>query len=165
MKRLLPLLLCLLLLSGCAKTAGQNVYTHSVFTASLPETFEVVKDSPMVCFAPYGDPLMSSSITFYSTELNWYFEDFTEEEYRNALLSETGYDELTLESVDPLQIDGYSARRIACKVGIDQGTHDLILYAVSADQIYFFTLLNREGDRFIEAFDQMMQTVRFSKNA
>ena len=42
---------------------------------------------------------------------------------------------------------------------IDQGTHDLILYAISADQTYFFTLLNRDSDSFIDAFDAMMQSL------
>ena len=61
------------------------------------------------------------------------------------------------------KVDGYDSRRIVCKVQIDQGIHDLIIYAVNADQIYFFTLLNREGDSFVESFDQMMDSVRFIK--
>ena len=163
MKRLLPLLLCLLTAFGCAKSAGSNLYKNGFFTASLPDTFEPVRNSAIVCFAPNGDPLLSSSITFYSTELNWYFEDFTESEYRDALRTMTGYEELTLNSVDSVLVDGFHARRIACKVRIDQGIHDLIIYAVSADQTYFFTLLNRDADNYISAFDQMMKTVQFTK--
>lgn len=162
MKRFLSILFCMVLLAGCAQ-ANPDGYQNSVFSASLPDTFEPVKDAGIICFAPYGDPLLSSSITFYVTELNWYFDDFTEDEYAGALIELTGYQSLKLEQMSECKIDGYDARRISCKVQIDQGMHDLILYAISADQTYFFILLNREGDSFIKQFDEMMRTVRFVK--
>ena len=164
MKRFLPLILCLLLLIGCAGPS-KNAYRNARFSADLPDTFEPVSDVPIICFAPYGEALLSSSITFSSTELNWYFDDFTEQEYAEALTQLSGYDSLTLVSVEACRVDGYDARRIACKVSIDQGVHDLIVYAVSADQIYFFTLLNRDSDHFIEDFDAMMRSIRFTEGA
>ena len=163
MKRFLPLLLCILMLIGCRPVSAGNVYRHALFTVSLPDTFEPVKTEAIACFAPYGDPLLSSSITCYTTELNPYFDDFSIEEYADALRSSCGYASLELKSVDSVKIDGYAAKRIACKVGIDQGIHDLIVYAVNGDRTYFFTLLNREGDSFIEAFDSMMKSVQFTE--
>lgn len=164
MKRLLPFLLCLLLLFGCSGVP-ENAYHNANFTAELPESFEPVSDAPIVCFAPYGNALLSSSITFSSTELNWYFDRFTEEEYAEALQTMTGYDSLTVERVESCKVDGCDARRIACKVSIDQGVHDLIVYAVSADQIFFFTLLNRDTDHYVEAFDEMMRSLRFTEES
>lgn len=164
MKRLFPCLLCLLMLFGCVKTA-QNAYRGDFFTASLPEPFEPVGDASVICFAPYGDPLLSSSITVSSTELNWYFDSFTKEEYEEALDAFCGYETLTLDKFENTRVDGYDARRIVCQVSIDQGTHDLIIYAVSADRTYLFTLLNREGDDYVSAFDTMMSTVHITEGA
>lgn len=161
MKRILPLLLCLLLLAACAgQTTG--TYSNAYFSVSLPEHIEPVKNTSFTCFAPYGDPVLSSSITVSSTELNWYFDRFTAEEYGEALRSLCGYESLTVETMTVTSVDGYDARRIACKVVLEQGTHDLILYAVHADQTYFITLLNREGDSYIEAFDDMISTIHFT---
>lgn len=164
MKRLLPCLLGLLLLCGCAGPT-QNEYHNGFFSAALPEPFEPVADSPVVCFAPYGDPLLSSSITVSITELNWYFDSFTKEEYEESLKALCGYQALTVDRFEDARVDGFNARRIACKISIDQGTHDLILYAVSADRTYLFTLLNREGDDYIDAFDAMLSTVRFTEGS
>jgi hypothetical protein len=163
MKRALPLLLCIFLLFGCSAKQSGSIYEHSLFTVSLPETFKPVKTDSMICFAPYGDPLLSSSITYYTTELNPYFDDFTDREYEEALQKTCGYESLSLVSVVSCKVDGNDTKRIACKVQIDQGTHDLIVYAVDGDRTYFFTLLNREGDPYIEAFDTMMQTIQFVK--
>ena len=163
MKRLFPILICLLLLFACKPQPQGNVYHHSLFTASLPEHFEQVNDLPVLCFAPYGDPLHSSSITYYATELNPYFDDFSKEEYEQALRELCGYESLTLETVESCRVDGFSAKRIACKVAIDQGTHDLIVYAVNSYGTYFFTLLNRDGDSYIDAFDEMMKNIQFTR--
>ena len=162
MKRLLPCLLCLLLLCGCVKPA-QNTYRTNAFSVSLPEPFESVANVSVICFAPYGDPLLSSSITVMTTELNWYFDSFTKEEYEEALKVLCGYETLTVDRFENARVGGYDARRIVCKVSIDQGVHDLILYAVNADRTYLFTLLNREGDDYISAFDAMLSTVRFTE--
>ena len=162
MKRLIPFLLCVILLTGCVKTA-QNTYRGDFFSAALPETFEPVGNSSVLCFAPYGDPLLSSLITFSATEQNWYFDSFTEQEYEEALKQLCGYEALTVVGFDQCSVGGYDAHRIACKVSIDQGTHDLILYTVNADRTYLFTLLNREGDNYISAFDTMLSSVRFTE--
>ena len=164
MKRLLLCLLCLLLLSGCAQSI-KNTFQGDTFSASIPKPFEPVADSSVVCFAPYGDPLLSSLITVSATELNWYFDSFTEEEYAESLNTSCGYETLTVVRFENARVGGYDARRIACKVSIDQGTHDLIIYAVSADRTYFFTLLNREEDDYVSDFDVMMSTVRFTEDA
>ena len=164
MKRLLPLLLCALLLLGCS-AAVQNAYHCAAFTASLPEPFEPVRSSSVICFAPYGDPLLSSSITYSATELNWYYDTFTKEEYAQELKSLCGYESLTVEQINETRVDGYHARRIACKVQIDQGSHDLIIYAVNADRTCFFTLLNREGDDYMAAFDTMIYSIDLKETA
>jgi hypothetical protein len=163
MKRILPLLLCLLLVFACKPKAQDNVYHHAQFTVALPEHFEPVKDQPVLCFAPYGDPLRSSSITYYATELNPYFEDFSKSEYEQAMRELCGYESLTLETIESRRVDGFSAKRIACKVVIDQGTHDLIIYAINSYGTYFFTLLNRDGDSYIDAFDTMMKNIQFTR--
>ena len=162
MKRLVPLILCLFLLFGCSDTS-QEMYRHSAFNGLVPEPFEPVDHASTVCFAPYGDPLLSSSIIFFSTELNWYFDSFTEEEYADALQALCGYDSIAVKQIERCRIDGHDAVRIACKVQIDQGTHDLILYAINADKTYFFTLLNRDGDHFMQDFDAMMTTVKLTE--
>lgn len=161
MKRLLALLLIAILLLGCAKTGG-SAYRDAYFSATLPDGFERVENDSLVCFAPHGDALRSSSITFYVTELNWYFDSFTAQEYETALKEQCGYDALKLVDMQACRVDGNDARRIACTVELDQGVHDLILYAVSYDHVYFFTLLNREGDAYVEPFDAMMRTVRIT---
>ena len=157
MKRFLILLLCLFLLSGC-KAETDSAYQNASFSVVLPDNFRPAENTSVVCFAPYGDPLLSSSITFYTTELNWYFDSFTADEYADALTSLCGYDSLAVEAVTACRIDGYDARRIACKVQIDQGTHDLIIYAISADRCCFMILLNREGDSYVNDFDTMMNS-------
>lgn len=162
MKRLMPFLLCLFLLIGCAVSA-QNTYHHPAFTASLPASFEPVDTASIVCFAPHGNPQLSSSITFYATEQNWYFDSFSVEEYEDALQTICGYESLSVDQIKPCRVDGFEARRISCKVLLEQGTHDLILYAVNAGQTYFFTLLNRESDDYIAAFDAMMSTIQFTE--
>lgn len=159
MKRLWILLLAAVLLLGCGGKAG-NRYSSSVFDATLPDAFEPVGQAGITCFAPHGDPLLSSSITFYSTELNWYFDQFTESEYESALKELCGYESLNLRRIEHVKVDGYDAHRLDCSVQIDQGTHDLIIYAVNADHTYFFTLLNRDTDSFVGAFDEMMKTIR-----
>lgn len=161
MKRIfltLPLLLLLAVLPACVKPAG-NVYSSSAFDAVLPDSFERVKNVDIVCFAPYGDPLRSSSITFYETELNWYFDTFTEEEYESALQALSGYESLLLKELRSCTVDGFDAKRIACEVTMEQGTYDLIVYAIQGEQTYFFTLLNRDTDAYPELFDQMMKTL------
>lgn len=160
MKRFLPLLLCLLFAFGCGATANHN-FESNAFSAVIPEPFERVESAGILCFAPEGDPLLSSSITVYTTELNWYFDSFSEEEYADALSQLTGYDSLSVSEVRSCKVDGSDARRIACTAAIDQGIHDLILYVVSADEIYVFTLLNRDSDNYIASFDDMMKSVRF----
>ena len=162
MKRILSLLLCLLLLLGCNGAIG-TAYRNAAFTASLPAPFEPVDNVSIVCFAPYGNPLLSSSITFYTTELNWYFDTFSEDEYTEAVQTLCGYESLSVDQVETCRIDGFDARRIACTVQIDQGTHNLILYAVNADRTYFFTLLNRDCDDYVASFDEMMKTVHFTE--
>lgn len=164
MKRILPLLLCFLLLIGCTP-ASENRYVNESFSLDLPTPFEPVSNPSVICFAPYGDALLSSSVTVYATELNWYFDRFCEDDYAEALKTLCGYDDLTLVGIESRKIDGCNARRISCKVQIDQGEHDLILYAIEAERCYFFTLLNREGDSYIDSFDSMMQTVRFREGA
>lgn len=161
MKRLLPLLLCLLVLLGCAGGSGQN-FKNAMFSATIPEPFTRAENAGILCFAPQGDPLRSSSITVYTTELNWYFDEYSEKEYADALSQMTGFESLTVSGMRSCKVDGFDARRIACKVRIDQGTHDLILYVVSADEIYVFTLLNRDTDNYIDAFDSMMDSVSFT---
>ena len=157
MKRFLIIVCALVLLCSCR--AASNRFSSSVFDADLPETFRQVSDADILCFAPYGDPLRSSSITFYSTELNWYFDTWTESEYASALGELCGYDALSVNGLQSCRVDGYDARRIACKVLLDQSEHDLIIYAIHADHTYFFTLLNRESDSYIEPFDAMMKTI------
>ncbi len=159
MKRALVLLLAALLVFGCGVPAS-NRYVSDVFEADLPDSFERVPNADILCFAPYGDALRASSITVYTTELNWYFDSFDAAEYETALMELCGYESLTLNDVQSCRVDGNPAKRIACKVEIDQGTHDLILYAVSAERTYFFTLLNRDSDSFVAPFDQMMQSLR-----
>lgn len=162
MKRVFTLLTCLLLLFGCSG-APQHHYRNTAFTAALPERFEPVENAPVLCFAPFGDPLHASSITVSSTELNWYFDDFSDAEYRDALVSLCGYEDLAVREISSCRVDGYDAKRIACSITVDQGTHDLIIYAIGADRIWFFTLLNRQGDSYVDSFDSMMKTVRFSE--
>ena len=137
------------MLFGCTKNAS-NRYTSSVFDAVLPESFERVATADIICFAPYGDPLLSSSITFYETELNWYFDTFTEEEYESALQALSGYESLLLKELRSCTVDGFDAKRIACEVTMEQGTYDLIVYAIQGEQTYFFTLLNRDTDAYPE---------------
>ena len=156
-RRLLPLLLLLLLLIGCGAKSSA-LYESALFDAALPESFRPVSNSQIVCFAPYGDPLLSSSITFYATESNWYFDRFTDADYEQAL-RDAGYAIVSFDGVTASKIDGFDARRIACQTEIDQGQHMLIVYAVNADRTYFFTLLNRDGDAYVEPFDAMMKTV------
>ena len=55
--------------------------------------------------------------------------------------------------------------RLACKVAVDQGEHDLIIYAVQTDQTRFFTLLNRDTDSYVEPFDEMMKTIDLKETA
>lgn len=162
MKRLLSFLFCLLMLFGCA-CAKQDVYRHPDFTASLPEPFKPVDSVSMVCFAPYGDPLLSSSITYYVTEPNWYFDSFTKDDYEESLKTLCQYESLTVTDAHACRVDGFDAYRISCKVLLEQGTHDLILYAVNGGKTYFFTLFNREGDNYIEAFDAMMSTLHVTE--
>lgn len=161
MKRAAVLLLILLLLSGCA-SKGENTYSDACFSATLPDGFTRVTNTSILCFAPHGNPMRASSITFNATELNWYFDAFTADEYEAALKEQCGYESLTLIDVKDCRVDGNKAKRIACRVELDQGQHDLIVYAVSADRIYFFTLLNREGDPYTEPFDAMMNSLRFT---
>lgn len=162
MKRLLPFLLCLVLLFGCL-SASQNVYRHPDFMASLPESFAPVESASFVCFAPHGNPTFSSSITFSATEQNWYFDSFSKAEYEDALQTLCGYESLSVEQIDSCRVDGYDARRITCQVLLEQGMHTLVIYAVNAEQTYFFTLLNRESDDYIGAFDAMMSTLQFTE--
>ena len=162
MRRSLPLLLCLLLIFGCSGASRAN-YQNDMFSASLPEPFEPVDTASVVCFAPHGDPLLSSSITFYTTESNWYFDSFSLDEYADALQTLCEYESMTVEQIDKCHIDGYDAYRISCKVFIDRATHDLILYTVNADRTYIFTLLNRDGDTYIQAFDSMMSTLHLTE--
>ena len=165
MKRLLlPLLLAALLLFGCAGVSAER-YEHPLFEATLPIGFEPVRDANMLCFAPHGDPLHGSSITFYTTELNWYFDRFTDADYADRIAAETGYEHIVADSVRDCKVDGYDAKRIAYRVTVDQTEMDLIVYAVSADRICFFTLLNAGTDAYIPAFDEMMQTLKWKGKA
>ena len=164
MKRIIAVFITLIILIGCA-SVDTNVYQHALFDVVLPDGFERVLDAGVLCFAPHGDPLLSSSITFYMTELNWYFDRFTDTDYETALRDQCGYEDLTVESVQPCRIDGYEGRRVACKVAINQGVHDLIIYIIQADQCYIFTLLNRDTDTYVDAFDSMMKTIRWKGNA
>ncbi len=164
MQQLFAFLLCIAPLTGCAATAADR-YVCGLFEADLPESFEPVPGTPILCFAPMGDPVRSSSVTCYTTERNWYFDSFTQEEYETALRSLTGYETLSVNDIASCRVDGCNAKRIACSVGIDQGTHDLILYAIESDQTYIFTLLNRDTDSYIDAFDDMMRSLKLKGNS
>ncbi len=158
MKRFIVLLIILCLSVACIATR-ENRYTSNVFDADLPEHFTRVANTDIVCFAPYGNPLHSSSITYYETELNWYFDSFTSSEYENALRELCGFETLTFVDLQTCRVDSYDARRISCSVEIDQGIHSLIIYAIQGQKTYFFTLLNRDSDSYIDAFDEMMKTI------
>ena len=162
MKRILSLLLGLILLVsvGCVVPSGETVYEHPRFTATLPDSFKRVQDANIVAFAPLGDPVFSSSITFYTTELNWYFDSFSVEEYANLITEYTDYQNASFVSKTDLKIDGYHAHRAEYSVQVDQGRHQLILYAIQADMLYFFVLLNLDTDSYVKPFDQMMETIQ-----
>ena len=64
MKRAAVLLLILLLLSGCA-SAGGNTYSDACFSATLPDGFTRVTNASILCFAPHGNPMRASSITWF----------------------------------------------------------------------------------------------------
>ena len=163
MKRRLITILISLLMIGCA-ASSREFFQGSKFSAKLPEGFEPVNQCELLCFAPYGDPLLSSTITFYTTELNWYFDRFTESDYQKALSEQCGYEDLVVESVLDCKVDGCQAKRIECSVKLDQGAQTLVVYAVNTDQIYIFTLLNRDTDEYVDAFDNMMETIRLKGN-
>ena len=67
MKRLFSFLLILILFIGC-NPSQDNIFSTSAFSLYIPEPFEEVQNQSIICFAPYGDPLLSSSITISSTE-------------------------------------------------------------------------------------------------
>lgn len=157
--RVLILLVLSLVLLGCSQITDANLYEHPRFSASLPDGFKRIENANIVAFAPLGDPVLSSSITFYTTELNWYFDSFSDEEYANLIDSYTGYRDAAFVSKTDLRVDGHKAHRAEYTVKVDQGTHELILYAIEADMLYFFVLLNLDTDSYIEAFDQMMNTI------
>lgn len=164
MKRLIALFCILILFLGCASSSG-NRFVCTAFEADLPQGFRPVANANILCFAPLGDPLYSSSITYYTTELNWYFDSFTEQEYETALRDLCGYETLVLKEMRKTSVDGNDAMRLACKVAVDQGEHDLIIYAVQTDQTCFFTLLNRDTDSYVEPFDEMMKTIDLKETA
>lgn len=163
MKRICILLLivCLAFGSfGCHKQPkGETVYAHERFSAALPDGFVRCENANMVAFAPGGDPVRNSMITFYATDLNWYFDSYGEDEYAAALAQYAGFDTYELVSVTPCTVNGYNAQRVECSVYLDQGTHTLVLYALEADMLYLFTLLNRDTDDYVDDFDAMMSTI------
>lgn len=163
MKRIVVLFITILLISGCA-TISRNAYQNEFFSVELIDGFEPVSDTGILCFAPHGDPLLSSSISFYRTELNWYFDRFDQQDYQTALCELCGYETVDVVNMESCRINGYDARRIACKVSVEQGVHDLIIYVINAKETYIFTLLNRDSDTYIESFDTMMKSIRWKGN-
>lgn len=159
MKRIIILFITILFLTGCAST-GRNAYQNEFFSAEMIDGFEQVSDTGILCFAPHADPLLSSSVSFYRTELNWYFDRFDQQDYQEALSTLCGYESIDVVDMQTCRIGGYDARRIACKACIDQGVQDLIIYVIQANETYIFTLLNRDTDTYVEAFDTMMKSIR-----
>lgn len=159
MKRAVTLLLACFLLFGAGCQISDALYEHPIFACQLPDGFAPVPNANMVCFAPNGDPVNSSNITFYCTELNWYFDEFTDEEYENFLVEYSSYEDVRLVSRESVRIDGHKAHRVEYLVAIDGTPHSLVFYAVSSDMLLFFTLLNVGDDAYVQPFDEMMETI------
>lgn len=151
-------LACMLLLAfGCEMRSPS--YRHPNFSCQLPDGFQSVSNANMVCFAPNGDPVNSSNITFYCTELNWYFDEFSDEEYENLLRAYGSYEDVQFVSKESVRVDGHKAHRVEYRVSINGGLHSLVFYAVSSDMLLFFTLLNIGEDSYVQSFDKMMETI------
>ena len=153
-------LLLALLLAGCGSSLGGTAYSHARFSITLPEGWERTDDTNVLCFAPNGNPVRSSQLTVSLTQKNYYFSKLTAEEYATGILQNSQYEDLSLVSFEKTCVNGFDAHRVAFKVTLEQGEHDLILYAVDSYSCYFFSFLCREEDDLVSTVDAMMDSVR-----
>jgi len=161
MKRYLIISICLglalLNLLGCGKMEG-TAHEHPRFTITLPDEWERVDTDGAVCFAPYGEPTESSNIVFYVTEKSYYFSEFTQEDYAKYVKQFTGYDTLTDVTLTNARISGWRAHRVVFSTRLHGAPAQIVLYAIDADQTFFFILLDVDGST--EMFDAAMKSAK-----
>lgn len=157
MKRLLPIILCALMLLGCA--AMNNPAEHERFTIDLPEGWERVDNSGVVCYAKGGNPVRSSNITFYATDKNYYFDKFTLEDYAAHVNTYSQYEQISAVEMKEVKVDGWNAHRVVYSAVVDQADVTIVMYAIDADMTYMFTLLQMNGEAYTDAFDEAMKTI------
>ncbi|MCL2696235.1 MAG: hypothetical protein FWE69_07920 [Clostridiales bacterium] len=157
MKRYLILLLALICLTGCAAKDG-TTHEHPRFSITLPDDWDRVDTDGAVCFAPNGRPEKSDNIVFYVTEKNYYFSDFTREDYATQVKRNTGCTTLTNAELTHTRVDGWRAHRVTFDTKLSGKAASIVLYAVDADMTYFFILLDLGGQT--EMFDAAMRTVK-----
>ncbi|MDO4543675.1 MAG: hypothetical protein Q4C01_03895 [Clostridia bacterium] len=160
MKRTLAVVLILCLLSALGCSGNSEAYRHERFELVLPEGWERADEAGVVCFAKNGDPVRSSSIIFYATDKNYYFDTFDGSDYSGYVNQLAEYELISLVDFSETTLDGWNAHRIVYSASIDMSPINIIMYAVDADMSYFFILFEMEGDNLAEKFDSAMEDVK-----
>lgn len=157
MKRYVLLILCLMLFLGCS--SSKDAFNHERFSLVLPEGWERCDEPGVVCFALDGSAVHASNITFYATDKNYYFDRFSQNDYSEYLNAYAQYEQIAVTSFDKLKIDGWAAHRVTYSATVDQAEVTLVVYVIDADMSYIFTLLQVEGESYIDFFDKAMSNV------
>ncbi|MCL2672165.1 MAG: hypothetical protein FWF10_09035 [Clostridiales bacterium] len=160
MKRALCLIFAILfLLPALACRPSGNVYEHDRFSLALPEGWARVNVESVVCFAKDGKAAGKSNISFYVTEKNYYFDEFTAADYAAFAPPEAGYTDISNVQLENLRIDSWKAHRVSMQAKIGKDTVTLVLYAIDAEETLFFVLLQGPGESYVAFFDRSMRGI------
>lgn len=161
MKRIFLILLSILsilFLCGCA--SHNQAYEHERFTLVLPDGWSRVDTDGVVCFAKNGSPVRSSSIVFYATEKNYYFDTFEFEDYAAHINTYSQYEQISANDFSKLKIDGWNAHRVTYNAVVDQSPVVITMYSIDADMTYIFALMEVEGETYQSEFDDAMSNIK-----
>lgn len=152
--------LFLLLSFSACQNSSANVYEHERFSLALPEGWGRIYNEDVVAFGPGNAGREAANISFYVTEKNYYFDEFTAVDYADFAPSNAGYSSVSDVVLENLRIDGWKAHRVSMQATIDDLPFTLILYAIDAEDTLFFVLLQPEGDAFVSIFDKNMKAIK-----
>ncbi len=133
-------------------------------TFTLPDTFEESEDVPGM-YVTKRYPIDASTIYYVALEQDVSLQLMTEETFKEQaeanFLQAYGEDiEVTIDSFERIQIEGYPAFRILCHYQVGEIEITQLEYAINADKSYVITYSQTSDYDRMEEYEASAETIR-----
>lgn len=142
----------------------ENTRATKGCTFTLPDTFEESEDVPGM-YVTKRYPIDASTIYYVALEqdvsLQLMTEDTFKEQAESTFREAYGEDiEITIDSFERIQIEGYPAFRILCHYLVDGIEITQLEYAINADKSYVITYSQTSDYDRMEEYEASAETIR-----